>query len=238
MSRSTTRWPMREVEGVEVIVVRPEDRVLWRQCETLEYSVFLESGYVEENPTDRLADFDCYTPMVFLAAFTGNRKLPLEQRRLSGVVRLVYAPHARKMGPGLFPTIDHAKELEIPPENLKRVQVMNPRRCIDIATMVISKEKRDANASKALISKIMTWGWEHPHLRYAFAAIDTLLYRKLRERRLPFEDLGPSVMYMGSETTATVIDAFRIPNGLWKFVIPLLKLRGYWRSCIREGYAA
>ena len=196
------------------------------------YRVFLESGYVEESPTERIAAFDRYTSMELLAAFEGDRRLPLEQRILSGVVCLVYAPHARKMGPGLFPTIDHAEELEFFPESLKRVLAMDPGRCFDITTMAIPRGNRDGNTSKALITAIMIRVLEQPRLRYGFATIDTLFYRKLKKRRLPFVDLGPSVMYMGSMSTAATIDSFRGARGLQKLLIPFLKIRGYLRGSI------
>jgi hypothetical protein len=139
------------------------------------------------------------------------------------------------MGPGLFPTIDHADELEIPTESLKKVLAMDPGRCFDMATMAIPREKRDGKALKALITAIAIRVWEHPRLRYGFAAIDTTFYRKLKERRLPFVDLGPSAMYKGSMSTATMIDSFRVPCGLQKLFIPLMKSRGYWHSLISRG---
>lgn len=216
-------------------MILPTEKTLWRRCEALEYRVFLESGYVEESPAERIADFDRYGPMEFLAAFMGDRRLPPGQRLLTGVIRIVYAPLAREMGPGLFPTIDHAKDLGIPPENLKRVLAMEPGRCIDIATMAIPKENRDARASKALIAATATRVWEQPRLRYGFAAIDTPFYGKLKKRGLPFEDLGPPSMYMGSLSTATMIDGFRAPCGLRNILIPLLKFRGYWRSFVSGG---
>jgi hypothetical protein len=133
------------------------------------------------------------------------------------------------MGPGLFPTLDHAEVLRIDPEKLARILAMNPRRFIDIATMAVSKEKRDARASKALITRIMTHVWEMPPLRYALAGIDTVFYEKLKARDLPFEDLGPSVPYWGSPTTATFIDIYRIPKGPLKLVILCYVLRGLGR---------
>ncbi len=229
-----SRLSIENMEGVELLSISPAEKLFWHRCESLEYQVFLESGYVEESPTGRIADFDRYASMEFLAAFTGDRQLPLGQRILSGVVRLVYAPHARKMGPGLFPTIDHAEELEIPPANLKRVLAMDPRRCFDIATMAIAKAKRDGRASKALITAIMMKVFKHPRLRYGFAAIDTPFYHKLKQRR-PFEDLGPSTMYMGSMSTATMVDSFRV-HGLQKLLIPTLRFRGYWQRYIPGGH--
>jgi hypothetical protein len=226
---------IRYAEGVEIIAIPPTEKTFRHRCESLEYRIFLESGYVEANPAERIADFDPYASMEFLAAFTGDRHLPLDRRTLSGVVRLVYAPLARRMGPGLFPTIDHAEELGIPTGILNRILAMNPRRCFDIATMAVSREDRDGRASKALIGAILVRVLGLPRLRHCFATIDTSFYRKLKERRLPFEDLGPSAMFMGSMSTAAMIDVFRIPRGLQKLLIPLLKIRGYWRVLFSGG---
>ena len=222
-------WPYWGGNGVQVLTVTRKDDALYRRCESLEYRVFVESGYVEENRDGRIAEFDRYPHQVFLAALMGDRRLPPEERRLSGAVRIVYAPHARRMGPGLFPTIDHAEELRISHEKLARIMAMNPRRFIDIATMAVSQEKRDARASKALITRIMTHFWEKPPLRYALAGIDTAFYGKLKARDLPFEDLGPSIPYWGSPTTATFIDSYRIPRGLLKLVIACYIVRGLGR---------
>jgi len=223
------RWPYRGGDGVQVLTVTRQDGALHRRCEVLEYQVFVDSGYVEENPEGRIAEFDRYPHQAFLAALTGDRKLPPEERRLSGAVRIVYAPEARVMGPGLFPTMDHAEELKIDTEKLAKIMAMNPRRFIDISTMSISKEKRDTRASKALITWIMTHGWEMPPLRYALAGIDTAFYEKLKARDLPFEEIGPSVPYWGSLTTATFIDSYRIPKGLLKLVIAYYIVRGLRR---------
>jgi len=215
-------------------VIPPAATTLWDRCQSLEYRVFLESGYVEKSRTERITDFDRYACVEFLAAFEGNRQLPLERRIISGVVRLIYAPEAREMRQGLFPTIDHAEELKISQSNLQRALAINPKRCFEIATMAIDKEKRDGTASKALISAIMMRVLEQPRLRYGFAAIDSPFYHKLKQRRLPFTDLGPSVMYMGSMSTAAMVDSFRV-RGLQKLLIPILKILGYWRGFISGG---
>lgn len=235
MKKTYSHRSIRYVDGVEVLVIPPIEKILWNRCESLVYQIFLESGYVEESPTGRVPDFDHYASMEFLAAFVGDRQLPLEQRTLSGVVRLVYAPQARKMGPGLFPTIDHADELEIPTGSLKKVMVMDPGRCFDMATMAIPRQKRDGKALKALTTAIAIRVWEQPRLRYGFAAIDTTFYRKLKERRLPFVDLGPSAMYKGSMSTAAMIDSFQVPRGFQKLFIPLAKFRGCRHSFTSRG---
>jgi hypothetical protein len=219
-------WPIKKQENIKVIIVKPKDSGLWKLCEELEYNTFRECDYVPKSPSKRIKDFDVYSPMEFLVAFVGDNK-NYDERRIAGVVRLVYSPHAKKMDEGLFPTIDHAKELNIYPEKLEELMKMDPRTFIDISTMSISKDKRDAKASKALITGIMMHGWEQPRLKYALAAIDTPFYEKLKERHLPFEDIGPSTMYWGSMTTPTFINASKIPTGIEKIVIPYQKIKAY-----------
>ncbi len=224
-------WPGRRNNDVQVTTVARTDETLYRCCESLEYRVFVESGYVEENPDGRIAALDRYPHHVFLAALTGDRAFPPE-RRLSGVMRIITAPHARKMGPGLFPTLDHGSELRIDPEKLARIMRMDPRRFIDIATMAIPGENRDARTSTALITELMQRVWGMPPLRYALAAIDTVFYEKLKARDLPFADLGPSVLYWGSPSTATIGDSYRALRGVRRLVMAYYRVRG-WARVIR-----
>jgi hypothetical protein len=227
--REWFRWPYRNGDGVQVLTVTPRDEALFRRCESLEYRVFVEAGYEEENPEGRIAKLDRYRHHLFLAALTGDGTSPHRERELSGVMRIITAPHARTMGPGLFPTLDHAKELRIDPDRLARIMAMDPRQFIDISTMAIPTEARDARVSNALIAMSMKHVWGMPPLRYALTAIDTVFYRKLKERELPFEDLGPSVPYWGSPSTATFADSYRVLRGGWKLVAACYVIRGWGR---------
>ena len=67
--------------------------------------------------------------------------------------------------------------------------------------------------------------WTHGFVRYAFMATDTPFYKKLAKRGLPIEELGPSTMYWGSPTIATLIDSFQIPKGLQKIILPLCYIK-------------
>jgi hypothetical protein len=214
--------------GIRVVTVARHDETLYRRCGFLEYRVFVESGYVKENPETRVAALDSYPHHVFMAALAGSRKSPPEDREVTGVMRIVYAPHADKMGPGLFPTLDHAEELRIAPEKLARIMAMDPMSFIDIATMAVPKEKRDTQSSRALITAVIQHIRMRPPLRYALAAIDTVFYGKLKSRGLPFEDLGPSVPYWGSPSTATLGDS-RLLKGAWKPAVAGYVFRGQGR---------
>ena len=222
-------WPHRGDEDMQVRTVTPAEGALYRRCEALEYAVFLAAGYVAENPAGRIDALDRYPHQAMLAALTGDRQRPGEERPLAGVMRVIHAPRARTMGPGLFPTVDHARELRIAPEKLARVMAVDPRRCIDVATMAIAGGQRDGRASRALITEIMRDVWGRPPLRYALAAIDTPFYGKLKARGLPFEALGPSVPYWGSPSTATFADSYQVLKGFGKLVIAGHVLRGLGR---------
>jgi hypothetical protein len=211
---------------VQVRTVRPADGALYRRCESLEYRVFTAAGYVARNPAGRIDALDGYPHHAFLAALTGDGRRPPDEGELAGVMRIICAPRARRMGPGLFPTLDHARELRIDPRRLVRLMAMNPRRCIDIATMAVPAEGRDGRASRALITGLMQHVRGTAPLRYALAAIDTAFYEKLKARGLPFEDLGPSVLYWGSPSTATFADACRIPRGFGILLLAYYRLRG------------
>jgi hypothetical protein len=160
-------------------VVGPNDD-LWSQCERLEYDVFLESGYIQENPQKRLVDYDRYIPRTqFIAAFAGDRSSPFKDGRPVGTVRLVSASDDPDMNAGHFPTLDAAipyhDEREIPDldrfnhsiymrhDQYSRLMRLNPKMVIDIAAMAVSREKRDSNASIALIKKIITRVLEDQH---------------------------------------------------------------------------
>jgi hypothetical protein len=227
MKKREGRWPYRGKEGVQVLTVTRADGALYRRCESLEYRVFVESGYVEENPDGRIDALDRYPHYVFLAALTGDGRLPYEERELSGVMRIIHAPGARQMETGLFPTLDHGAELRIDLEKLARIMAMDPRRFIDIATMAIPKAQRDARVSRALITQVMKHVWERPPLRYALAAIDTVFYGKLKARGLSFEDMGPSVLYWGSPSTATFGDSYRVLKGFEKLIMVCHVIRGW-----------
>jgi len=130
------------------------------------------------------------------------------------------------MGPGLFPTLDHARELRIDPRRLVKLMAMDPRRFIDIATMAVPAEGRDGRASRALITGLMRYVWGTAPLRYVLAAVDAVFYGKLKARGLPFEDLGPPVLYWGSPSTATFADARRISWGFGILLSSYDRLRG------------
>ena len=76
------RWPCRGGDEVRVLTITQRDGTLYRRCESLEYQVFVKSGYVEENPDGRITELDRYQHHAFLAALTGDGILPHEEQDL------------------------------------------------------------------------------------------------------------------------------------------------------------
>jgi len=204
---------------IAVHVVKPGDP-LWEECLMTEYQVFVDSQYIPENPQKRLIAYDPYTPVEFICGTVGDE--------IAGTMRIVYAPNHSKMAFGLFPTIDAHEKLRFFPGKLDECMAMDPRKCIDIAAMVtVPKFRRNAKASKSIITRAMIRMWERHPVRYAFAAIDTPFYERLKRRDLPWVDLSESTMYWGSMTTAGVVDSFRIPKGWQKAAFLYYRAKGF-----------
>ncbi len=41
---------------IRVKVVSPEDRKAWEECQYFEYTIFVDSKYIDENPEKRLVE--------------------------------------------------------------------------------------------------------------------------------------------------------------------------------------
>ncbi len=244
------KWDFLKSERIRLQIVRFSDYKMWRACEKLEYEIFLESGYISASDDQRINEFDRFNNMEFVAVMViKNENVPFE-KRLSGAVRVIYGSDDRKTIQEQFPTLLHAKRLNYsyqealsdpklkpPYENNQslwlysnhydRVLKLDPRKCIDIAAMAIIPSRRDGNISKILVTGVLLRGWEQSPIRYAIAAADETFYKKIKERNLPFEALGPSIMYWGSPTIPTLVDSFEIPKGFQRLLIPFYRLRGY-----------
>ena len=247
------RWPPRKFWHADVKVVKRCDEHLWKCCEEMEYNIFFECGYVSESVNNRINFFDCYEKMEFIAAFSSNSKTDSREANPIGIMRIVYASNGNAMKKEMFPTLHHARKLGYsshdainksslrPPfednktlwlysDRFSEALVLNPSRCIDMATIAISEEGRKLKASIAIISRMITRIWEQPPIRYAFVAMDTEVYDKWKARDVPHGvhiPLGPSVQYSGSPTTPILMDSFMYPRGIRKLIILLFWLKGY-----------
>jgi ornithine decarboxylase len=226
-------------QEITIKIVQTENHDLWSKCEALEYDVFYAEGYVDYNPEKRIPDFDKFEKKEFIAA--------LENDLLVGAMRVIYS-EAGQMEKELFPTLDHARildysyeasvnnpQLKPPYEDNKtlwlyfdvyeKIRTLSPANTLDLSSMAIKRNRRDSSASKRIITNIMYRIWSQ-NKKYAFGAIDTTFYQKLKSRGLPFMDMGPSVMYWGTPTTPTLINTHEILSGYKKMIIPYMRLQG------------
>ena len=227
-------WQFKPLPKGKMTVVSSHIDPMWRKCEDLEFQVFSACRYIDPGGRRRLDDFDGYKRCLFIAAQDAAAQI-------SGIIRLVFNP-ARSMNKGAFPTLNHArilppgrqfpedkaadgKTLFLHRKRYEWVMGLGARKIMDFATMAIDPRSRDAATSVALLSRAVFKGFERS-VRYGMAAIDTPFYEKLRHRGLPFEAIGPSVHYWGSSTTPCIMDMYRVPTGIRKLIIPLMRVRG------------
>jgi hypothetical protein len=251
----TKKWTFEKANRIELRVVTRADGALWRECEKLEYGVFLNCGYIQLSDDQRIEKFDRYDNMEFMAAFVIENGKTQCQKNLSGLVRVVYSSDPINSLAEQFPTLLHANLLDFSsrdaPDNLRlmppseeiqciwlysdqndRISKLDPRRCIDLATMAILPRWRDGKTSKALTTGVLLRGWEKPPIRYALGVMDESFFRKAIERNLPFEALGPSVMYEGSPTIPVLIDSYKIPKGFQKLILFLYRIKGHLKRFV------
>lgn len=193
-----------EDEGPVTTRIVTQGSDAWHACEAIEYDIFTapDTRYVPENDDRRIPDFDHYGAQEFVAADRSDR--------IAGVMRLIYADRAA-LGAGMFPTYDHRQELHMFADMVHYLESLDPRKIVDLASMAIDPGERDSTVSKALITRTMHRIRETGR-RHALACIDTPFYRKLKSRALDFQDLGPSAFYLGSPTTACILDTYLISS--------------------------
>jgi hypothetical protein len=253
----TDKWIIEKAKRIKLRVVTRSDDALWRECEKLEYDVFFNCGYIPASDDQRFVRFDRYDNMEFMAAFVIENGKSQCQKHLSGLVRVIYSSDPGKPLAEQFPTLLDAKLLDFPSheavndpkliphsediqslwlysDQYDRIAKLDPRKCIDLATMAILPSRRDGKTSKALITGVLLRGWENPPVRYALGAMDEIFFKKANERNLPFEALGPSVMYLGSPTLPVLVDSYKIPKGFQKLLIPLYRLKGHLKRFVAK----
>jgi len=231
------------------MVVSPSDHDLWKQCERLEYDVFLRAGYVSKSSEARIDSFDGYEQMEFIAVLDDEGSGSALGAGSSGVLRIVYPPEGRRIRKEWFPSLCHARRLDYTfaqyrhDKSLKspegdnrstylfadaydRIMRLDPGKCIDLSSIAISSSCRGSDVFAKLITRTMTRTWESPPARYGLLVVDSGYCRKM-QRKLPIEDLGPPVMYWGSHSIPVIIDSCAIPKGLHKLFLFLYRAKGY-----------
>ncbi len=222
------KWIIEKNGKVKTKIVNM-DNVIWGACESMEYETFTapDIGFYEENDNGRIPDFDGFGRQEFVAAMIAERVV--------GVMRLGYSDE-KNMKEGLFQTYDHRGHLHVFPAMEKYLESLDPKKTVDMSTMAIASDVRDAETSKAIITRTFQRIWETER-RHALACIDTPFYRKLKSRALDFQDLGPSTYYWGSPTTASVLDTYSVPKGMNRLFIPYWRAKGVVER-VRTGFGA
>ena len=228
------RWQFRRPwrKGTR-IVASPRER-LWQKCEQLEFKIFSDCNYINDNGRNRLHEFDGFQRSVFIAS--GR-----EVGTLTGTMRLVFN-NGTNMEKSYFPTLANARligtpddgrfsveknqnQLLIYEDSYARLCALPATGCVDVSTMAVLPENRDTSVSGDLISRAIFLAWEMS-VRYALGAIDTRFLKKVLQRGLPFVPLGPAVHYWGSPTTPVLLDTYRVPKGVWRVMIQMMKMKG------------
>ncbi len=239
-------WRFRKAKTGKTNIVTSRKDPLWHQCECVEFRVFQDCNYIDPTGRQRLDDFDQYQSSIFVAA--GDMSCGV-----TGTMRLVFNTSS-DMQQAYFPTLDRAMVIERPFHSrthgiapgirekegqilliyrkmYEKIMGLPATQCADVATMAILPGKRDARASRAMITRSLLVGWERS-IRYALGAIDTRFYIKLKQRGIPLQDLGPSIHYWGSPTTPILLDIYKIPKGWGRLLIPIMKLKGKLKGAI------
>ena len=250
-------WPFKKKRDIDIKIIKPTDRSLWNKCESLEYEIFHECGYVPISAEDRLNDFDCYPTMEFLAAFQKSSGKSYETKKLLGILRTIYSCRGNKLIKESFPTLYHANKLDYtsnealhdsklkpPYEDNKTLWLYadifdwlmkcDPRKFVDWAAIAVTQEGRDLKAADGMIGGAVKRAWEQPPIKYCLIAADWELI-KSKKKRIPqimsqIVDLGPPVMYWGSKTMPFLVDLYQLPKGILKLLIVVYRIKGYMQS--------
>lgn len=208
---------------IETRLVKQTDTELWRECELLEYEVFVEQNYIAENPEKRLTDYDKYDHF-YLAATIKTDSNSNARKKVVGVLRCGHTNDILTMRTNLYSTLDAQESMEFYLHMKSKLLQLDPGSVIDLAAMAISRKHRDSRVSRALIARFIIEALRlvfeqqkragnRPQLRYILAAADERVYRRFLARSfpligmLPIESLGKPVMYWGSLTVPIILDA-------------------------------
>lgn len=212
------KWVFADQPGITMRIVK-QGNDLWRACESLEYEVFTDPdiGYYDPNDEGRIPDFDVFGRQEFVTALVDGVVV--------GVLRLMYSDETT-MREGLFQTYDHRGEIGINRERERYLQALAPRRMVDLSSIAVTPAVRNSLASQAIITRTIQRIWETGR-RYSLACIDTPFLGKLKARGLDFQDLGPSIHYWGSLSTAAILDTYSVPTGRDRLSISLHRAKGF-----------
>lgn len=191
--------------NISLLSVKPEDEILWRRCQNVEYEVFLEQGYVLPNSSQTIYEFERYQHGLFIAAVLDGSKYPPCNQDITGVMRFIHATDEAQMRKGLFPTLDASDELKISSEKQVKLMSIDPCNCMDLSSIAIRRKYRATDTGVILSEYCLKY---KPEIQYILAAIDSRIHQILKRYLLVMQELGPPVYYWGSLTTAVLIDRY------------------------------
>lgn len=159
----------------------------------LEYEVYLHEGYIEANGRGLVLENLDYPEYVHFVAREGGKTV--------GSLRLVTDPKPRH---GIF-RLNAFNHFSLRAWARDLMAGADPRSVVEVGTMVIHPEYRGGDAYMQLFSKSFEFALLK-RFRYAVSTIDAAFYNRLRKRGVPFQEMGESRHYMGSETVPALID--------------------------------
>jgi hypothetical protein len=189
------------------VIVKPENKSLWNRCTRFEYDMFIESGYIAENPAKKIPKYDEYYHSVILMAYPVNKKKDEADINIAGVMRLFYAPHADKMQEGLFPIFDLYDRSKLYGDKLEILMNLEPTDVINIGAMAIGKNFRNTRCFIHLFLVFFKFCCENRYL-YGFASLENFFLYDILKRYFTLIDLGPNISFRGAPSILTIIDIF------------------------------
>jgi len=149
---------------------------LFASLEALEYSVFLDSGYIEPNEVKRVLEYDPWIDRSeFLAVLDQGQEAV-------GCVRVMVGDYD-----------------SLPVAKLERTVFDLPDPVCEYASLAVSPQKRSTGVAEELYRAV----WLHARAHGAsglVALVDPWLHELLRDYYgFPFERLGPTTHYMGGD---------------------------------------
>jgi hypothetical protein len=189
------------------VIVKPENKYLWNRCTRFEYDIFIESGYIAENPAKKIPKYDEYDHSVILMVHPVNKEKDKADLNIAGVMRLFYAPYADKMQEGLFPTFDLYDRSKLYGDKLEILMNLEPMDVINIGAMVIGKNFRKTTCFMQLINFFFKFCCENRYL-YGFASLENFFLYDILKKIFTLIDLGPTISFRGAPSILTIIDIF------------------------------
>lgn len=167
------------------------------EAERLEYDVYVAEGYIRFNSQKKVLENRNYPDFLHFVA--------CHEQRVVGSLRLVIDPKPRfgifRLGAFTHFMLDSWVEPMLHEIGLDHV--------VEVGTLVIRPEYRGGDTYLQLFEKAFEYSLMR-RVRVGLATIDAAFCDRLKRRGVPLVDLGPSSIYMGSETRPVLIDMPRL----------------------------